>query len=63
MEKLQSQLHQTKAPSHYVNQMFQSQQMDSNRKKYVKNQEGNVYKPFRPKYTASPSTPLDLCEL
>ena len=52
-ERLWSQSHQTKAPSHYANEMSQQQQTDSRaRKNYIKTQEENVYKSFQPKNAA-----------
>ena len=51
-----SQSHQTKVPSHYVDQISQQQQIDS-----VTTQEENAYKKYHPKHFASPTTP-DECE-
>ncbi len=55
-----SQSHQTKVPSHYVDQISQQQQMDSV-KNWVTTQEENAYKIYHPKHFASPTTP-DECE-
>ncbi len=60
VKETMSQSHQTKAPSHYVDQISQQQQMDSG-KNYVTTQEENAYKKYHPKHFASPTTP-DECE-
>ncbi len=56
-----SQSHQTKAPSHYVDQISQQQQMDSG-KNYVTTQEENAYQKYHPKHFASSMTQPDVCE-